>query len=274
MKNPLNFLYSFLSHIQQSLHIERLRNTSHLSCGYLKKKNSVFELFCLKVFLWEGALLRHFQRSETPAKENMSVYPTDSGSITCISTFLAVLQYNLAYLLPASALLAVENRVGQLVSMGFSWWAPCQLDEAGGNQRCHDVSGGRRGGPCWTGYTSGAWCYMVSSVRSQWGGRERGQGYVFGLGGGSREGGREGRRDGGIGTQGGAGDSGSVGGDERNITQRRPKKEQVEERERSWNGNDSETKERKKERKQKKKKQQNNNNVTKKDFWRDKKPQK
>lgn len=31
---------------------------------------------------------------------------------------------------------------------------------------------------------------------------------------------------------------------------------------------------RKKERKQKKKKQQNNNNVTKKDFWRDKEPQK
>lgn len=44
-----------------------------------------------------------------------------------------------------------------------------------------------------------------------------------------REEGREGRRDGGIGTQGGAGDS----GDERNITQRRPEKEQVEERERS-----------------------------------------
>lgn len=45
--------------------------------------------------------------------------------------------------------------------------------------------------------------------------------------------GREGGRVGGIGTKGGAGDSGSVGGDERNITQRRPKKEQVEERERS-----------------------------------------
>lgn len=126
--------------------------------------------------------------------------------------------------------------------MGFGWRAPGQLDEAGGDQWSHDVSGRRGGGACGTGYTSGAWRYMVSSVRSQWGGRGRGQGYVFGLGRG--EGGRrEGRMDGwrGVGTPKGAGDSGRVGGGERNVTQRSPKRN----KERSWNGNDSETKERK-----------------------------
>ena len=69
--------------------------------------------------------------------------------------------------LPASAVLAVENRVGQLVPVRLGRRAPGQLDEAGGDQRGHDVAGGGGGGPRRTGHASGAWRYMVSSVRSQ-----------------------------------------------------------------------------------------------------------
>lgn len=163
--------------------------------------------------------------------------------------------------------------------MGFGRWAPGQLDEAGGNQRRHDVSGCGGGGACCAGYTSGAWRYMVSSVRSQWGGRERGKGYIFGLGGGRRK--EVGREELAGWVQGhGQGKKGGTqwqrrrgeGGGQRNITQRRPNRDRFEER--SWNGNDSGTKKERKKGNKKKKKKQNNNNVTKKDFWRDKEPQK
>lgn len=91
------------------------------------------------------------------------------------------------------------------------------------------------------------------------------------MGGGTRkEEGREEGWDGGIGIQGGAGDSCSVGR-RREISRRGVRKEQDKERK----GVEMEmTVKRKKGRKQKKKKKQNNNNVTKKDFWHDKEPQK
>lgn len=142
--------------------------------------------------------------------------------------------------------------------MGFSRRAPGQFDEAGWNQRSHNVSWGWGGGACGTGYTSGAWRYMVSSVRSQWRGRERGQGYVFGLGGGGRRReGKEGWQDGWRG-EGEGGDSGSVGGEGRNITCERNRSRRGKELKWKWQWNEG------KEGNKKKKKKQNNNNVTKK----------
>lgn len=159
-------------------------------------------------------------------------------SCACIST-----PSRKVCVLPARALLAVEKGVGQLVPMRLGWLTPGQLDEASGHQRSHDVSGGRGGRPCWTAYTSGAWCYMVSSVRSQWRGRERGQGYDFGLGGG-RDGGMRARE---TGRETAVACRGRVG----EILCRGAQKEQVEER--SWNGNDSGTKEREETKKRKNK---------------------
>ena len=70
-------------------------------------------------------------------------------------------------LLPAGTLLAVVDRVGELVSVRPGRRAPGGLDEAGGDQGGHHVSGGGGGGAGGGGSASGAWRYMVSSVRSQ-----------------------------------------------------------------------------------------------------------
>lgn len=118
---------------------------------------------------------------------------------------------------PARAVLAVEDGVGQQIPVRLDRRPPGQLDEAGGDQWRHNVSGCGGGGAGWTAHTSGAWRYMVSSVRSQWRGRrEGGQGYSFGLG-------RERER-----VEAGGGVLHPIRTEER-----------------SWNGNDSDMKERK-----------------------------
>lgn len=56
--------------------------------------------------------------------------------------------------MPVSALQAVVNRVGDIISMWLGRKAPGQLDEAGGDQGGHDIAGGGGSG---ASAASGAW---------------------------------------------------------------------------------------------------------------------